>query len=108
MKRKAQEIEMPTGDILKITPLGAGNEVGRSCIMLEFMEKIIMVCVSLSISLSLYVCVVRLDQCSCCVLDPTALQYHPRLLLSCFSSSIHHNKLIVLLSSSCCVLCTDH
>ena len=26
-------------DIPKITPLGAGNEVGRSCILLEFRDK---------------------------------------------------------------------
>ncbi len=30
-------------DILKITPLGAGNEVGRSCIMIEYKKKTIMV-----------------------------------------------------------------
>ncbi|KAJ1344668.1 hypothetical protein BSLG_000191 [Batrachochytrium salamandrivorans] len=29
-------------DILKITPLGAGNEVGRSCILLEYKGKTIM------------------------------------------------------------------
>lgn len=26
-------------DVLRITPLGAGNEVGRSCILLEFKSK---------------------------------------------------------------------
>lgn len=26
-------------DILKITPLGSGNEVGRSCLLLEFKDK---------------------------------------------------------------------
>ncbi|KAH6602176.1 hypothetical protein BASA61_001380 [Batrachochytrium salamandrivorans] len=35
-------------DILKITPLGAGNEVGRSCILLEYKGKTIMLhCLSL-------------------------------------------------------------
>ena len=29
-------------DILKVTPLGAGNEVGRSCILIEFKGKRIM------------------------------------------------------------------
>jgi cleavage and polyadenylation specificity factor subunit 3 len=29
-------------DILKITPLGAGAEVGRSCILLEYKKKTIM------------------------------------------------------------------
>jgi predicted metal-dependent RNase len=28
---------------MKVTPLGAGNEVGRSCIMVEFKGKTIMV-----------------------------------------------------------------
>ena len=31
------------GDLLTITPLGAGNEVGRSCILLEFKNKKILV-----------------------------------------------------------------
>jgi len=46
VKRKAIEIEVPNEnqtDILKITPLGAGNEVGRSCILLEYKGKTIMV-----------------------------------------------------------------
>lgn len=30
---------------MKITPLGAGSEVGRSCIIVEFKGKTIMVCV---------------------------------------------------------------
>ena len=30
-------------NILKITPLGAGSEVGRSCIILEYKNKKIMV-----------------------------------------------------------------
>jgi cleavage and polyadenylation specificity factor subunit 3 len=32
-----------SSDILKLTPLGAGNEVGRSCLLLEFKEKKILV-----------------------------------------------------------------
>ncbi|ORX48407.1 Metallo-hydrolase/oxidoreductase [Piromyces finnis] len=46
VKRKAIEIEVPGSgnqtDMLKITPLGAGNEVGRSCILLEYKGKTIM------------------------------------------------------------------
>ncbi|XJO71611.1 hypothetical protein BDV3_001096 [Batrachochytrium dendrobatidis] len=44
-KRKTPPTEIPVTseeDILKITPLGAGNEVGRSCILLEFKGKTIM------------------------------------------------------------------
>jgi hypothetical protein len=39
MKRSAKE----EADSVKITPLGAGNEVGRSCILLEYKEKKILV-----------------------------------------------------------------
>jgi cleavage and polyadenylation specificity factor subunit 3 len=45
-KRKQQPTDIPVADeadILKITPLGAGNEVGRSCIVLEYKGKTIMV-----------------------------------------------------------------
>lgn len=44
MKRDAPTLLPATeeSDILKITPLGAGNEVGRSCILLEFKGKTIM------------------------------------------------------------------
>ncbi|OUM68433.1 hypothetical protein PIROE2DRAFT_3885 [Piromyces sp. E2] len=42
VKRKATEIKVPGGDMLKITPLGAGNEVGRSCILIEYKGKTIM------------------------------------------------------------------
>jgi cleavage and polyadenylation specificity factor subunit 3 len=41
MKREATTL-IPVAedsDILKITPLGAGNEVGRSCILLEYKGK---------------------------------------------------------------------
>ena len=40
-KRKTppQPIPKEECDILKITPLGAGQEVGRSCILVEFKEK---------------------------------------------------------------------
>jgi cleavage and polyadenylation specificity factor subunit 3 len=46
IKRKA-EMEIPItdeNDLLKITPLGAGNEVGRSSILLEYKGKTILVC----------------------------------------------------------------
>lgn len=32
------------GDQLTITPLGAGNEVGRSCVYMSYKGKIILVC----------------------------------------------------------------
>ena len=41
-----EKVEVPVGDeddVLCITPLGAGNEVGRSCIVLSFKGKNIMV-----------------------------------------------------------------
>ena len=44
-KRKEPPSIVPVAeesDILKLTPLGAGNEVGRSCILLEFKGKKIM------------------------------------------------------------------
>ncbi|XP_063703757.1 cleavage and polyadenylation specificity factor 73 [Culicoides brevitarsis] len=42
-KRKADaQIPMEESDVLSIRPLGAGQEVGRSCIMLEFKGKKIM------------------------------------------------------------------
>jgi cleavage and polyadenylation specificity factor subunit 3 len=40
MKRQATSFaSTEEEDILKITPLGAGNEVGRSCILVEFKGK---------------------------------------------------------------------
>lgn len=45
LKRKEPPSEVPVADendILKVTPLGAGNEVGRSCILLQFKGKTIM------------------------------------------------------------------
>lgn len=39
MKRKAEEYGE---DVLTVTPLGAGNEVGRSCILLKFKGKTVM------------------------------------------------------------------
>mmetsp|Transcript_16116 Transcript_16116/g.62848 ORF Transcript_16116/g.62848 Transcript_16116/m.62848 type:complete len:687 (+) Transcript_16116:16-2076(+) len=41
VKRKLEHVT-EKGDVLQITPLGAGSEVGRSCILLEFKEKKIM------------------------------------------------------------------
>ena len=35
-------------DILEIVPLGGGNEVGRSCIMVKFKGKLIMVIVDVN------------------------------------------------------------
>ncbi|KAI8808500.1 beta-lactamase-like protein [Cladochytrium replicatum] len=45
-KRRAESVAIPVGgdesDILKITPLGGGQEVGRSCILLEYKGKTVM------------------------------------------------------------------
>ena len=38
----AHQVATPTGDILEITPLGAGCEVGRSCIYLQCKGRKIM------------------------------------------------------------------
>lgn len=42
LKRKI-EVVTDDEDLLQITPLGAGNEVGRSCIVLKFKGKTVMV-----------------------------------------------------------------
>ena len=42
MKGSKRKINI-NGDILEITPYGAGSEVGRSCIVLSFKGKTIMV-----------------------------------------------------------------
>jgi cleavage and polyadenylation specificity factor subunit 3 len=41
-KRVAEFAAVNDDDLLKITPLGAGREVGRSCILLQFKGKTIM------------------------------------------------------------------
>lgn len=38
-KRKTDNVPAEESDLLLIRPLGAGQEVGRSCIMLEFKGK---------------------------------------------------------------------
>lgn len=38
-KRKSDNMPGEESDLLLIRPLGAGQEVGRSCIMLEFKGK---------------------------------------------------------------------
>lgn len=44
MTKRKQDLQIPAeeSDLLSITPLGAGQEVGRSCIMLEYKGKKIM------------------------------------------------------------------
>ncbi|TPX30411.1 hypothetical protein SmJEL517_g06025 [Synchytrium microbalum] len=46
LKRKEQPTPTPAlqseGDVMKIKPLGAGNEVGRSCILLQYKGKTVM------------------------------------------------------------------
>ncbi|CAH0394985.1 unnamed protein product [Bemisia tabaci] len=42
MSRKKSDVPVEESDVLSIRPLGAGQEVGRSCIMLEFKGKKIM------------------------------------------------------------------
>ena len=55
-------------DVLEIVPLGGGNEVGRSCIMIKFKGKLIMVGQKLTISL-------------------TVASIHPRMTFQRFLSS---------------------
>jgi cleavage and polyadenylation specificity factor subunit 3 len=45
LKRQASIELTPTdeSDILKITALGAGNEVGRSCLLVQYKGKTVMV-----------------------------------------------------------------
>lgn len=38
-KRRSEAVQGDESDLLVIRPLGAGQEVGRSCIMLEFKGK---------------------------------------------------------------------
>lgn len=42
-KGQAKLTKQIGSDVLEIVPLGGGNEVGRSCIMLKFKGKLIMV-----------------------------------------------------------------
>jgi hypothetical protein len=37
------KLETPSGDPLRITPFGGGSEVGRSCILIEYKESVVMV-----------------------------------------------------------------
>jgi cleavage and polyadenylation specificity factor subunit 3 len=44
--KRQSSIEMPVmdeSDILQITALGAGNEVGRSCLVIQYKGKTVMV-----------------------------------------------------------------
>lgn len=52
-KRKA---ELPVGDIndlMEVTPLGAGSEVGRSCHVLKYKGKTVLVHITYGVFLSL-------------------------------------------------------
>jgi hypothetical protein len=42
-KRKENVGEGDVGDLMELTPLGAGQEVGRSCLYMTFKGKTIMV-----------------------------------------------------------------
>lgn len=42
--KKRESTGTREGDQLIITPLGAGNEVGRSCVYMTFKGKTVMVC----------------------------------------------------------------
>lgn len=44
------------GDQLIITPLGAGNEVGRSCVYMSYKGKTVLVCEGIKLLLVLIVC----------------------------------------------------
>ena len=43
LKRKDSAIVRGEGDKLEVTPLGAGNEVGRSCVYMTYKGKTVMV-----------------------------------------------------------------
>ncbi|KAJ2796876.1 endoribonuclease ysh1, partial [Coemansia helicoidea] len=45
MEKRSAELAVPIedeGDLLRITPLGAGREVGRSCLLLQYKGKTVM------------------------------------------------------------------
>lgn len=42
------------GDQLTITPLGAGNEVGRSCVYMSYKSKTVLVCLLILLILFLW------------------------------------------------------
>ena len=53
-KRKEQHYEVQVtdeNDVLKITALGAGNEVGRSCVVIQYKGKTVMVLKLIEISI---------------------------------------------------------
>ena len=43
LKRKDSMMVRGEGDKLEVTPLGAGNEVGRSCVYMTYKGKTVMV-----------------------------------------------------------------
>lgn len=43
LKRRDPPASNREGDQLTLTPLGAGNEVGRSCVYMSYKGKIVMV-----------------------------------------------------------------
>lgn len=75
-KRKIDEVDgggAADSDLLTITPLGAGNEVGRSCHILRFKGKTIMVTLLCSELLR-----VPLSSCALVVglWHPSSVQWH--------------------------------
>jgi hypothetical protein len=42
-KRKATTVQLEDGSVMEIMPIGAGSEVGRSCIIVKFKGKQVMV-----------------------------------------------------------------
>ncbi len=54
-KRKETEKIEVEGDTLEIIPLGAGGEVGRSCVLLKYKGKTVMVLESYNLTASLIV-----------------------------------------------------
>jgi len=46
LKRRDAPVTREGGDQLTLTPLGAGNEVGRSCVYMSFKGKTVLVLVA--------------------------------------------------------------
>ncbi|KAL2607486.1 hypothetical protein R1flu_026059 [Riccia fluitans] len=42
MSKRKESIARADGDKLDITPLGAGNEVGRSCVVMTYKDKTVL------------------------------------------------------------------
>lgn len=60
LKRKDSMVVRTDGDKLDVTPLGAGNEVGRSCVYMTYKGKTVLVRASV-ISEAVFLCLCRVE-----------------------------------------------